>query len=114
MSTGYSAGMRYKTITIYNRTAATTGTYGVDSDGATWQLGSTIHAAVDFVRGIRAMKEGALDVYGVVMVRCNYTTELNPRSRIQYNGQMYQILGETFHAEYRDNTIQFHAQLLDV
>ena len=41
-------------------------------------------AAVDFVRGVSAMREGALDVYGVVMIRCRYTDALNVRSRIVY------------------------------
>jgi hypothetical protein len=56
------------------------------------------------------MNAGALDVYGVVMVRMRYNTVVNERSRILYEGKTYQIIGETFHADRQANTIQFHAQ----
>jgi hypothetical protein len=37
---------------------------------------------------------------------------VTPRSRIVYDGQTYQVLGETFHADRQDNTIQFNAQII--
>ncbi len=55
---------------------------------------------------------GAVDVYGVVMVRMRWNSIVNERSRIVFDGKTYQILGDTFHAQRQDNTIQFHAQLL--
>ena len=58
------------------------------------------------------MNAGALDVYGVVMIRMRYNTIVNERSRILYEGKTYQIIGETFHADRQENTIQFHAQLI--
>ena len=56
------------------------------------------------------MNAGALDVYAVVMVRMRYNSIINERSRIMYDGRTYQIVGETFHANSQENTIQFHAQ----
>ena len=53
------------------------------------------------------MNVGALDVYGVIMVRMRWNTIVNDRSRIMYDGKTYQILGDTFHAQRQDNTIQF-------
>ena len=44
------------------------------------------------------------------MVRMRYNTVVNERSRILYEGKTYQIIGETFHADRQENTIQFHAQ----
>jgi hypothetical protein len=41
-----------------------------------------------------------------------YNTIVNERSRILYEGKTYQIIGETFHADRQENTIQFHAQQL--
>jgi hypothetical protein len=58
------------------------------------------------------MNVGALDVYGVIMVRMRWNSIVNDRSRVMYDGKTYQILGDTFHAQRQDNTIQFHAQLV--
>lgn len=101
-------------ITVQNRRDATAGRFGLDSTGPEWEDGDTLWASVDFVRGMRTMREGAIDVYGIVMVRCRYTDEINERSRIVYNGKTYQILGETLHIDKQDNIVQFNAQQLDV
>ena len=67
-------------------------------------------ASVDWAKGKGAMNAGALDVYGVVIVRMRWNSIVNERSRIVYDGKTYQIIGETFHAQRQANTIQFHAQ----
>ena len=56
------------------------------------------------------MHEGALDSYGVVLVRTRWTNQVTERSRISYEGRTYQILPETFHADRQENTVQFIAQ----
>ena len=115
MSTGtaYSTGMMDKYITIQNRKAATLGTYGLDSGGAEFE--NTIEdmpADVSWSKGKRALNEGAIDAYGVVEVRMRWYDGINMRSRIVYEDQVYQILPETFHADFQANTIQFLAQLI--
>lgn len=109
---GYSSGMRKHRIVIQNRTEATVSKFGLDSGGITWEETATVWAAVDFVRGLRAMREGAIDVYGIVMVRMLWTDDINMRSRIVHDGVTYQILPETFHADMQANTIQFNAQAI--
>lgn len=102
-----------KYITIQNRKAATLGTYGLDSSGAEFE--NTIEdmpADVSWSKGKRALNEGAIDAYGVVEVRMRWYDGINMRSRIVYEDQVYQILPETFHADYQTNTIQFLAQLI--
>lgn len=108
----YSTGMLRHRITIQNRKAATQGKYGIDTDGPEYVDACTMWAAVDFVKGIRAMREGAIDVYGIVMVRCRYTDKINERSRMVYEGKTYQVLGETLHVDYQNNQVQFHAQII--
>ena len=108
----YSSGMLNKRIEILNRTQAEDGDFGLDSGGVTWEKTAEDWAAVDFVKGIRAMREGALDAYGVVLVRMRYTGKVNKRSRIVYDGETYVILPETFHADFQNNTLQFNAQIL--
>lgn len=99
-------------ITIQNRKAATQSKFGIDSAGVEYENVATVWAAVDFVRGKRSMQEGALDVYGVVMVRCRYNCLINERSRIVYEGKTYNVLGDTLHADRQDNIVQFNAQVI--
>lgn len=108
----YSTGILRNRVTILNRTEATQGRFGLDSSGVEFETAGTVWAEVTWVRGKQAMNVGALDVYGVIMVRMRYNTIVNDRSRVMYDGKTYQILGDTFHAQRQDNTIQFHAQLI--
>ena len=108
----YSSGILRNRVTILNRTEATQGRFGLDSSGVEFETAGTVWAEVTWVRGKQAMNVGALDVYGVIMVRMRYNTIVNDRSRVQYDGKTYQILGDTFHAQRQDNTILFHAQLI--
>lgn len=108
----YSTGILRNRVTILNRTEATQGRFGLDSSGVEFESAGTVWAEVTWVRGKQAMNVGALDVYGVIMVRMRYNTIVNDRSRVMYDGKTYQILGDTFHAQRQDNTIQFHAQLV--
>lgn len=110
--TGYSSGMRDKRVVILNRKAASAGKYGIDSSGVEWEDTATVWAAVTWTKGMRAMNAGAVDVYGVVMVRMNWNDKITIRSRIRYDDNIYQILPETFHEDKRANTIQFNAQIL--
>lgn len=102
--------MRDQRVTILNRKAATESDYGLDGGGIEWEKAGTVWAAVDWVKGMRTMNAGALDVYGVVMVRMNWNCMTTMRSRIVHDCTTYQILPETFHADKRANTIQFQAQ----
>lgn len=109
----YPAGLREQFITPLNRKAATVGKYGVDSAGVTWEEGTTLRAFVDYQRGKSAMNAGALDAYAVKIVRMNFTSTINERSRIKYDGKIYQIMPETFNGNYRQNTLQFLMQLVN-
>ena len=103
--------MRHR-ITVQNRKAAETSRWGLDAGGPEWEDAAILWAAVDFVRGIRAMHVGALDVYGVIMIRTRYCSAINERSRIVYEGKTYQVLGETLHVDKQANTVQMHAQMI--
>lgn len=106
----YTSGLLKHRVTIQNRREAQHGKYGLDSMGIGFEAVGTVWASVDFAKGKGAMNAGALDVYGVVMVRMRWNNIINERSRILYEGKTYQIIGETFHADRQANTIQFHAQ----
>ena len=109
---GYSAGFLHDIIIPMNRKEAKVGKYGIDSAGVEWEEVGCLHANVDYQRGKSAMNAGALDVYAVKIVRMNWTDKLNERSRVKYNGKVYQIIPETFNGHYRENTLQFLMQLV--
>ena len=110
----YSSGFLHEIIVPINRKAATVGKYGVDSGGIQWEEGPCLHANVDYQRGKSAMNAGSLDAYAVKIVRMRYnaTTVINERSRIKYQGKVYQIIPETFNANHYENTLQFLMQLV--
>ena len=108
----YEAGFLHEIIIPLNRKAAQVGKYGVDSGGVQWEEGAPIHANVDYQRGKSAMNAGALDAYAVKIVRMNWTCALTERSRVKYQGKVYQILPDTFNGHYRENTLQFLMQLV--
>ena len=95
-----------------NREAQAVGAYGIDSGGVDWRDDGTVWADVTWVKGMRTLREGALDAYGIVMVRMNWNAIVTLRSRIVYDGQVYQVLSDTFHADKHENTVQFQAQIV--
>ena len=109
---GYTAGFLHEIIIPMNRKEAKVGKYGIDSAGIEWEEVGCLHANVDYQRGKSAMNAGALDVYAVKIVRMNWTDKLNERSRVKYDGKVYQIIPETFNGHYRENTLQFLMQLI--
>lgn len=117
MSTGYSAGMRQDRIIILNRTKAETSAFGIDGNGIEWEESDCLWADVSWTKGMRAQNAGAIDVYGIIAVRMNYDAGkcrcITMRSRIKDSeGITYQIIPETFHANRRENTIEFRAQAI--
>ena len=102
----FQAGFLHEIIVPLNRKAATMGKHGVDSGGVTWEEGLPLHANVDYQRGKAALNAGALDAYAVKIVRMNWTDRLNERSRVKYEGKIYQILPDTFNGHDRENTLQ--------
>lgn len=109
---GYSAGFLNKMIQVLNRKEAKDSVYGLDGNGVEWEEGDCLHANVTWAKGVRAMNAGALDVYAVKEVRTRWTDKITMRSRVKFDGQMYQIIPETFHPDKRENTLQFHMQLI--
>lgn len=108
----YTRGMLNKRITIQNRAEAKDGKFGIDGSGVEWEDTCRVWASVEWTKGMRAMNAGSLDAYAVVMVRMDWSRFITMRSRIVYEGDIYQILPETFHVDRHANTIQFQAQAI--
>lgn len=66
-----------------------------------------VWADVTWSKGVKALREGALDAYDTIMVRMRYNTVVSRDSRLQHDGVTYQI--QSFHPDRQDNTIQITA-----
>lgn len=99
-----------KRVTILNRTEQTVGRYGIDSGGIGWKEAGTVWASVSWVKGLSAMREGSADVYGMLMVRTRWNRIVTRKSRLLIDGVTYEVMGETFHPDFRANTIQMNVR----
>ncbi len=107
---GYSSGFLKDIVIIFNRKKSVQGRMGLDSAGIEWENMGCVHANVDWQKGKSGMTAGALDAYGVKIVRMRWNSIITERSRIQWHGKTYQILSETFNPDHQGNTIQFLCQ----
>ena len=106
----YTSGLLKERVTILNRKEAQQGKFGLDSAGIEFEPAATVWASVDWQKGKTAMNAGALDAYGVKIVRMRWNNVITERSRIQWQGKTYQILPDTFNPDHQGNTIQFLCQ----
>jgi SPP1 family predicted phage head-tail adaptor len=102
----YSSGMLNKRVTVAKRVTAENRTFG--DGGERYEIVGTFWAAESFNKGLKSLREGALDAYDTVMFRMRYHAEIDRWCVLQYLGKWYQIL--SFHEDYQDNQIQITAQ----
>ena len=103
----YSSGMLKDRVTVARRLPQSQDGYGIDSSGIRWEIVGDFWAAVDFVKGIKAMREGALDAYETLMIRMRHTDVVDRNCIVRHKGTWYQV--ESFHDDYQANTIQMTA-----
>lgn len=104
----YSTGMMRQKVTIAKRDNATQNRYGLDAAGIRWIKVGTFWAAVDWKRGMKEMREGALDAYDFIMVRMRWRDDIDRDCLLKHDDRWYQI--ESFHRDYEANTIQITAR----
>lgn len=103
----YSSGILNKRAKILERRETEEGAFGRGSNGAKWVEIVEVWANVTWSRGVKAMREGMLDAYDVVMIRMRWHDQIRRDHRIEIEGTTYQI--DSFHASRQDNTIQITA-----
>ena len=60
-----------------------------------------------FNKGVKSMREGALDAYDTVMFRCRYNKDIDRWCLLQYRGKWYQIT--SLNEDYQENQLQITA-----
>jgi SPP1 family predicted phage head-tail adaptor len=107
---GYTSGMMKERVTILERESVA-GDYGVGSGGYDYTEVVTLWASVAFSRGVKSMREGALDAYDTIMVRMRWNDIVNRDSFIRYDGRVYQI--ESLNRDYEENILQVTCSEVD-
>ena len=110
----YNSGMLNQSVIVRNRKHTVdgeildaVGEFGVNSGGVAYDVAGCIWANVTWSKGVKSIREGALDAYDTIMVRCRWTPLLSRESRLAIDGTTYII--QSFHADKRENTIQITA-----
>lgn len=97
----YSSGFLNKRVTILNKVAPEQAGFG---DTTRYEPENVRPwASVTWTKGVKAMREGALDAYDTVLIRMRWNPAIRRDSRIEYDGVTYQI--QSFHRDYQQNEI---------
>ena len=98
----YQSGFLHNRVTIWNKVVSTG--FG---DTTSWQDVGTVWANVAFSRGVKSLREGALDAYDTVIIRMRYNKIVSRDSLLVHDGRTYQI--QSFHRDLRENIVQITA-----
>jgi SPP1 family predicted phage head-tail adaptor len=98
----YQSGFLHNRVTIWNKVVSTG--FG---DTTSWQDVGTVWANVTFSRGMKSLREGALDAYDTVIIRMRYNKIVTRDSLLVHDGRTYQI--QSFHRDMRENIVQITA-----
>ena len=104
----YSTGMMNKRIKIAKRVDSEGGSFGRSSGGQKYTLLGEFWASEKFDKGMKSLREGAVDAYDTVMFRMRYNADIDRWCLIQYHGKWYQI--QSFNEDYQTNEIQITAK----
>ena len=105
---GYSSGMMGKRIKIAKRVDSTGGDFGRASGGQKYTLLGEFWASEKFDKGMKSLREGAVDAYDIVMFRMRFNADIDRWCLIQYQGKWFQI--QSCNEDYQTNEIQITAK----
>ena len=105
----YSTGMmkyRVQVAKRYNDPNNNADNFG-KSGQPKYEILGTFWMGETFNKGVKSMREGALDAYDTVMFRCRFIKQLDRWCLLKFKGKWYQIT--SFNDDYQDNQIQVTA-----
>ena len=107
----YSSGMRNKRVKVAKRADNTQESFGKSGQPKyEWLRQAGDHAfwaSEKFDKGMKSLREGALDSYNTVMFRMNFIKGVDEWCLLQYQGKWYQIT--SCNEDYQTNEIQITA-----
>jgi hypothetical protein len=106
--TGFNSGMRNHRVTILNKVAPASRTFGEKTG---YRREGSLQSSYEFNKGTRALREGALDAYDTVVFRMNFSAnvakKITRESLIEMHGKIYQI--QSLNSDYIENKIIIRA-----
>lgn len=102
----YSTGLMNKRVTVAKRAADQESTFGKTGQPK-YEILGTFWMSETFTKGVKAMREGALDAYDTVMFRCRYHSGIDRWCLLRYQDRWYQIT--SFNEDYHENQLQMTA-----
>ena len=100
----YSTGILSNRVDILNKVASEQKAFG---ETTTYEKVATVWADVTWSKGVKSLREGALDSYDTVLIRMRWNNIVSRDSRLQHDGVTYQI--QSLHRNRQDNTLQVTA-----
>lgn len=104
---GYSTGMLRHRVEVL-KVLGIDGPFGANSGRTVEQSLGSVWAAVDFQRGIKAVREGAVDGTDYVLIRMRWNNIVTRECLLRCEGVTYQIT--ELHADRMENIIQIKAE----
>ena len=97
-----------KRIKIAKRVDSTGGDFGRSSGGQKYTMLGEFWASEKFDKGMKSLREGAVDAYDTVMFRMRFNADIDRWCLIQYQGKWFQI--QSCNEDYQTNEIQITAR----
>ena len=94
-------------VKIAKRVDSTGGDFGRKSGGQKYTLLGEFWASEKFDKGMKSLREGAIDAYDIVMFRLRFHEGIDRWCLVQYQGRWYQI--QSFNEDFQTNEIQITA-----
>lgn len=99
--------MLKKRIEIAKRVESTNGQFGKSSAGQKYQSMGKFWASETWNKGVKSLREGAVDAYDTVMFRMRWAKDVDRWCLIKYQDRWYQI--QSLNEDYQRNEIQITA-----
>ena len=96
-----------KRIKVAKRVDSEGGSFGRSSGGQKYTLLGEFWASEKFDKGMKSLREGAVDAYDTVMFRMRYNANVDRWCLIQYLGKWYEI--QSLNGDYESNQLQMTA-----
>ena len=95
-----------KRVTVAKRTTDTQEDFG-KAGKPKYEILGTFWMSETFNKGVKSLREGAMDAYDTVMFRCRFNKDIDRWCLLKFKGKWYQIT--SFNEDYQDNQIQITA-----
>jgi hypothetical protein len=102
----YTSGLLKYRVQVAKRATDESASFGKSGQPKYYILG-TFWMGETFNKGVKSLREGALDAYDTVMFRCRFIKQLDRWCLLKFKGKWYQIT--SFNDDYQDNQIQITA-----